>query len=98
VSNSSPDRRNPHPKKALEGFARKNGIHAPSNLVLTTTDKGSIGHPQRISRPQNHDILADALPASSGRSTSRKTMYWTGKGGARFIRPIRWLVALLADK
>ena len=24
-----------------------------------------------------------------------KTMYWTGKGGARFIRPIRWIVALL---
>ena len=22
-------------------------------------------------------------------------MYWTGKGGARFIRPIRWIVALL---
>ena len=24
-------------------------------------------------------------------------MYWTGKGGARFIRPIRWIVALLDD-
>ena len=22
-------------------------------------------------------------------------MYWTGKGGVRFIRPIRWIVALL---
>ena len=27
-----------------------------------------------------------------------KTMYWTGKGGARFIRPIRWIVALLDDQ
>ena len=26
-----------------------------------------------------------------------KTMYWTGKGGPRFIRPIRWIVALLGD-
>ncbi len=25
-------------------------------------------------------------------------MYWTGKGGVRFIRPIRWIVALLDDK
>ena len=25
-------------------------------------------------------------------------MYWTGKGGVRFIRPIRWIVALLGDK
>ena len=27
-----------------------------------------------------------------------KTMYWTGKGGPRFIRPIRWIVALLDDQ
>ena len=27
-----------------------------------------------------------------------KTMYWTGKGGVRFIRPIRWVVALLGDE
>ncbi len=25
-------------------------------------------------------------------------MYWTGKGGPRFIRPIRWLVALLGGE
>ena len=25
-------------------------------------------------------------------------MYWTGKGGPRFIRPIRWLVALLGEE
>ena len=25
-------------------------------------------------------------------------MYWTGKGGVRFIRPIRWIVALLDDQ
>jgi glycyl-tRNA synthetase beta chain len=25
-------------------------------------------------------------------------MYWTGKNGPRFIRPIRWLVALLGDR
>src|SRR6185312_14732615 len=24
-------------------------------------------------------------------------MYWTGKGGVRFIRPIRWVVALLGE-
>ena len=27
-----------------------------------------------------------------------KTMYWTGKGGPRFIRPIRWIVALLGEE
>ncbi len=27
-----------------------------------------------------------------------KTMYWTAKNGPRFIRPIRWIVALLGDE
>ena len=27
-----------------------------------------------------------------------KTMYWTGKNGFRFIRPIRWLVALVGEQ
>jgi glycyl-tRNA synthetase beta chain len=27
-----------------------------------------------------------------------KTMYWTAKNGPRFIRPIRWIVALLDDQ
>ena len=25
-------------------------------------------------------------------------MYWAGKSGPRFIRPIRWMVALLGDE
>ena len=25
-------------------------------------------------------------------------MYWTGREGVRFIRPIRWIVALLDDQ
>ena len=25
-------------------------------------------------------------------------MYWNGKGSERFIRPIRWIVALLGDE
>src|SRR5207253_1916835 len=27
-----------------------------------------------------------------------KTMYWAGKNGPRFIRPIRWIVALLGGE
>ena len=39
------------------------------------------------------DILAEALPVLIPQNHFPKTMYWTGKGGARFIRPIRWIVA-----
>ena len=40
---------------------------------------------------------ARALPGLIGKIYFPKTMYWTGKGGARFIRPIRWIVALLGE-
>ena len=44
------------------------------------------------------EILAEALPQLVLKTPFPKTMYWTGKGGARFIRPIRWIVALLDNQ
>ena len=44
------------------------------------------------------DILSEALPNLITKIYFPKTMYWTGKGGPRFIRPIRWIVALLGDQ
>jgi glycyl-tRNA synthetase beta chain len=38
------------------------------------------------------------LPALILKIYFPKTMYWTGKGGPRFIRPIRWMVALLGEQ
>jgi glycyl-tRNA synthetase beta chain len=43
------------------------------------------------------DVLADSLPGIILKIAFPKTMYWTGKSGPRFIRPIRWIVALLGD-
>jgi glycyl-tRNA synthetase beta chain len=44
------------------------------------------------------DILAESLPISILGIQWPKTMYWGAKGSPRFIRPIRWIVALLDDK
>ena len=45
------------------------------------------------------DILAETLPATILGIQWPKTMYWVGgKTGPRFIRPIRWIVALLGDQ
>ena len=45
------------------------------------------------------EILAETLPATILGIQWPKTMYWTGgKTGPRFIRPIRWIVALLGDE
>src|SRR5580658_2132015 len=43
------------------------------------------------------DVLAESLPSLILKIAFPKTMYWTGKTGPRFIRPIRWIVALLGD-
>jgi glycyl-tRNA synthetase beta chain len=44
------------------------------------------------------ESLAVKLPELIGSITWPKTMYWTHRGGARFIRPVRWIVALLDDQ
>jgi glycyl-tRNA synthetase beta chain len=45
------------------------------------------------------DILAETLPGAILGIQWPKTMYWVGgKNGPRFIRPIRWIVALLGDE
>ena len=44
------------------------------------------------------DILAEWLPTLILGIQWPKTMYWGAKGSPRFIRPIRWIVALLGDE
>ena len=86
------------PPQAVEGFARKQGA-APTELAVETTPKGEyyVFHKKAAGRATK-DILAAALPGMVLGIYFPKTMYWTGKGGPRFIRPIRWLVALLGGE
>ena len=55
-------------------------------------------HARKSRAAPRSDILAEALPALILQIYFPKTMYWTGKGGPRFIRPIRWIVALLGEE
>jgi glycyl-tRNA synthetase beta chain len=86
------------PPQAVEGFARKQGA-APADLTVETTPKGEyyVFH-KKVAGKATKDILAAALPGIVLGIYFPKTMYWTGKNGPRFIRPIRWLVALLGDE
>lgn len=86
------------PAKAVEGFARKQGIR-PEDLTVESTAKGEYySFVKKVKGRQTRDILAEALPNLTLQIYFPKTMYWTGKGGPRFIRPIRWLVALLGEE
>jgi len=86
------------PTQAALGFARKLGIEV-SALEIQSTPKGDyLCYRKQVAGRATRDILADALPELILKIYFPKTMYWTGKGGPRFVRPIRWLVALLGDE
>ena len=85
------------PAQAVAGFARKQGIN-PEDLNLESTPKGEYyAFTKKIKGRRTQDILAESLPGMILQIYFPKTMYWTAKSGPRFIRPIRWLVALLGD-
>jgi len=86
------------PEAAVAGFARKQGISA-GQLEVRQTPRGEYyTYLKKVAGRLTRDILAGALPDIILKIYFPKTMYWTGKGGPRFIRPIRWLVALLGDE
>ena len=86
------------PPQAVAGFARKQGVSV-ERLSTETTPKGEYyALVKKVNGRRTIDILAGALPAAILGIYFPKTMYWTGKTGPRFIRPIRWIVALLGEE
>lgn len=82
---------------AAAGFAKKNGTTL-DQLSTEVTPKGEyFAFRRKVLGRQTADLLAESLPGIIAKIYFPKTMYWTGKGGPRFIRPIRWIVALLDD-
>jgi len=82
------------PTKAAEAFARKVGL-ALSNIKTVSTPKGDylMALVRKPGRPAS-EILAERLPEEIAAISWPKSMYWREKS-QRFVRPIRWLVALL---
>jgi glycyl-tRNA synthetase beta chain len=82
------------PEAAVAGFARKQGVTANE----LQQEDGRYVFSRLIPGRTMRDILAEALPGIVLKIYFPKTMYWTAKNGPRFIRPIRWIVALLGDQ
>ncbi|MBV9763051.1 MAG: glycine--tRNA ligase subunit beta [Acidobacteriaceae bacterium] len=84
--------------KAAEGFARKQGVSV-EQLKKAAEAKGERYVFAQLSKGRSaKEALAEKLPETISGIHFPKTMYWTGKNGARFIRPIRWIVALLDEE
>ena len=86
------------PTRAAVSFAEKQGV-ALHEVYLVGTPKGEYLAVKQVKRGRATDfVLAEALPRILHDLYWPKTMTWTGLSGARFIRPIRWIVGLLDGK
>jgi glycyl-tRNA synthetase beta chain len=86
------------PTRAAVSFAEKQGL-ALHQVYVIQTPKGEYLAAKHIKRGRSAEqVLIEILPRIIKDLTWPRTMTWTGLDGARFIRPIRWIVALLDGK
>ena len=85
------------PTPAAQAFAKKAGIDV-SRLERITTPKGEyLAATVRKKGRAASEILAEFLPKEIASIYWPKNMYWR-KPNERFVRPVRWLVAMLDDE
>ena len=85
------------PTKALEGFARKGGV-AVADMEVVDTPKGNyVSYRKTIPGRPLVEILQEMLPEVLNSISWPKNMYWK-ESRFRFIRPLRWYLALLNDQ
>jgi glycyl-tRNA synthetase beta chain len=86
------------PTRAALSFADKQRV-AISSLYLVETARGEYLAAKQVKVGRSTEqILAALLPRAVHDLTWPRSMTWTGLEGPRFIRPIRWLVAVLDGK
>ena len=83
--------------RAAESFAKKIGGRL-EDLTRTTTPKGEyLSLKKTIQGRSALEILPEILPGAILGLAFPKSMYWTEKLAPRFVRPIRWIVALWGE-
>lgn len=86
------------PTRAAESFSEKQGIPL-AKLYSTTTPRGEyLAARQVIPGRASQEILSEVLPRALNELPFPRAMYWTSSKGAKFIRPVRWIVAILGGK
>ena len=84
-------------EKAAQGFARKNGVSIDA-LHREPDAKGERYFFATVKKGESAlELLTRIVPGMISGIPWPKTMYWSARD-VRFIRPIRWLVALLDDE
>ncbi|MDZ4180015.1 MAG: glycine--tRNA ligase subunit beta, partial [Coriobacteriia bacterium] len=86
------------PTKAAEGFARGKGLSVADLVTDTEPDGGEYVYAV-VEQTGNDasEVLPELLTGLAAGLNWPKSQRW-GSGESRFIRPVRWLVALLGDQ
>src|SRR5450432_3741697 len=82
------------PTPAAHAFAKKSGVHV-TQLERVSTAKGEYLAAKVTKKGRTAaEILAEGLPKELAGIYWAKNMYWR-KPNERFVRPVRWVVAML---
>ncbi len=83
------------PTGAAVAFAKKAGVEVSALQTITNAKGEYIGATvERKGRPAA-EVLAEMLPREMTALYWGKSMYWRAGKPERFVRPLRWLLALL---
>ncbi len=86
------------PTRAAHSFAEKQGLPL-KDLYVVKTAKGEYLAAKQVRRGRTAEqILTEMLPRVIHDLSWPRSMTWTGIDGARFIRPIRWIIAVVNGK
>jgi glycyl-tRNA synthetase beta chain len=89
---------NGEPTRAAMSFAEKQGVTL-AQLYAVATQRGEYLATKLVTVGRSAEaILAEILPRAVGEIAWPRSMYWTTRESTRFIRPIRWIVALYGGK
>ena len=86
------------PTQAAIAFAKKSGVEV-STLKTIQNAKGEYVSATVHRRGRTAaEVLTDSLPAEIAGIYWPKSMYWRAGKPERFVRPVRWMVALLDEE
>src|SRR6476620_8148254 len=87
------------PTPAAHAFAKKAGVDL-AQLQKVETPKGEYLSARITKKGRTTaEILSEALPKEIAGLYWAKNMYWRpGKTSERFVRPVRWVVAMLGEQ
>ena len=84
-----------NPTKAAEAFAKKAAVEVGALEKVSTAKGDYVGATVKRTGKAAPEILASELPKEVLAIYWAKNMYWRAGKPERFVRPVRWVVALI---